>query len=405
MRRVVITGMGIVSSIGNTANAVAQALRAGKSGITFSPEFAELGFRCQVQAMPEIDLTGRIDKRIARFMADASKWCWIAAEEAIQDAALPADMLSNIRTGLIVGSGGPSTRELVRAADVARSKGPKRVGPFAVPKAMSSTTSATLSTGLKIKGMSYSISSACTTSLHCIGDAAQQIMWGTQDTMIAGGGEELDWTQSVMFDAMGAMSSKYNDTPELASRAFDANRDGFVIAGGAGIVILEERQQALARGANIHAEITGYAATSDGHDMVAPSGEGAERAMRLAMGQSQAPIDYINPHATSTPAGDGTEIAAIRRVFGETDMPAISATKSMTGHSLGGAGAQEAIYALLMMKHGFIAPSINIETIDPEIDGANIITKTTKAELNSVMSNSFGFGGTNGSVIMTKDVG
>ncbi|PHS27266.1 MAG: beta-ketoacyl-[acyl-carrier-protein] synthase I [Robiginitomaculum sp.] len=402
MRRVVITGMGIISSIGNTTEEVHQALRAGKSGVTSAPEFTELGFRCQVQAAPKIDLTGRIDKRIARFMEDASKWCWIAAEDAINDAGLEENQVSNIRTGLIVGSGGPSTKELVRAADVARAKGPKRVGPFAVPKAMSSTTSATLSTGLKIKGMSYSISSACTTSLHCIGDAAQQIMWGTQDTMIAGGGEELHWSQSVMFDAMGAMSSKYNDTPTKASRAFDANRDGFVIAGGAGIVILEEREQAIARGANIYAEITGYAATSDGHDMVAPSGEGAERAMRLAMAQSKSPIDYINPHATSTPAGDGTEIAAIRRVFGESDMPAVSATKSMTGHSLGGAGAQEAIYSLLMMKHGFIAPSINIETIDPEIDGANIITKTTKAELNTVMSNSFGFGGTNGSVIFSR---
>jgi 3-oxoacyl-[acyl-carrier-protein] synthase-1 len=405
MRRVVITGLGIVSSIGNNANEVHQALRAGKSGVSFAPEFSELGFRCHVQAMPDIDLTGRIDKRIARFMADASKWCWIAAEEAIADSGLSPEQISNPRTGLIVGSGGPSTKELVRAADVTRAKGPRRVGPFAVPKAMSSTTSATLSTGLKIKGMSYSISSACTTSLHCMGSAAEQIMWGNQDIMIAGGGEELDWTQSVMFDAMGAMSSKYNDTPETASRAFDANRDGFVIAGGSGIVILEEREAALARGADIYAEITGYAATSDGHDMVAPSGEGAERAMRLAMEQSSTKIDYINPHATSTPAGDGTEIAAIRRVFGESDMPAISATKSMTGHSLGGAGAQEAIYCLLMMKHGFIAPSINIDTIDPEIDGANIITKTTEANLHSVMSNSFGFGGTNGSVIMTKDEG
>jgi 3-oxoacyl-[acyl-carrier-protein] synthase-1 len=337
--------------------------------------------------MPDIDLTGRIDKRIARFMADASKWCWIAAEEAIADSGLSSEQISNPRTGLIVGSGGPSTKELVRAADVTRAKGPRRVGPFAVPKAMSSTTSATLSTGLKIKGMSYSISSACTTSLHCMGSAAEQIMWGNQDIMIAGGGEELDWSQSVMFDAMGAMSSKYNDTPETASRAFDANRDGFVIAGGSGIVILEEREAAIARGADIYAEITGYAATSDGHDMVAPSGEGAERAMRLAMAQSTAKIDYINPHATSTPAGDGTEIAAIRRVFGESDMPAISATKSMTGHSLGGAGAQEAIYSLLMMKHGFIAPSINIDTIDPEIDGANIITETTEANLHSVLYN------------------
>jgi 3-oxoacyl-[acyl-carrier-protein] synthase-1 len=402
MRRVVITGLGIVSSIGNNADEVHASLRAGKSGIGHAEDFAELGFRSQVKAMPDIDLTGRIDKRIARFMADASKWCWIAAEEAIKDAGLTPEQVSNPRTGLIVGSGGPSTEELLRVSDITRAKGPRRVGPFAVPKAMSSTTSATLSTGLKIKGMSFSISSACTTSLHCIGSATEQIQWGKQDIMIAGGGEELHWNMSVMFDAMGAMSSKYNDTPQLSSRAFDANRDGFVIAGGAGIVILEEREAAIARGADIYAEVTGYAATSDGHDMVAPSGEGAERAMRLAMETSKMPIDYINPHATSTPAGDGTEIAAIRRVFGESNMPAISATKSMTGHSLGGAGAQEAIYSLLMMKHGFIAPSINIETMDPEIDGANIITKTTKAELNSVMSNSFGFGGTNGSVIFSK---
>ncbi|PHR58333.1 MAG: beta-ketoacyl-[acyl-carrier-protein] synthase I [Robiginitomaculum sp.] len=408
MRRVVITGIGIVSSIGNNAEEVHQALRAGRSGIIPAPDFAELGFRCQVKAIPDIDLTGKIDKRIARFMEDASKWCWTAAEEAIADAGLTPEQVSTPRTGLIVGSGGPSTKELLRAADVTRTKGPKRVGPFAVPKAMSSTTSATLATGLKIKGMSYSISSACTTSLHCMGAATEQIQWGKQDIMIAGGGEEVHWNMSVMFDAMGAMSSKYNDTPQLASRAFDANRDGFVIAGGAGIVILEEREAAIARGANIYAEVTGYAATSDGHDMVAPSGEGAERAMLLALEQAKldkSQIDYINPHATSTPAGDGTEIAAIRRVFGESDMPAISATKSMTGHSLGGAGAQEAIYSLLMMKHGFIAPSINIETIDPEIDGANIITKTTDAELNAVMSNSFGFGGTNGSIIMTKHEG
>lgn len=406
MRRVVITGIGIVSSIGNNANEVHQALRAGKSGVGHAADFAELGFRSQIKALPDIDLTGRIDKRIARFMADASKWCWIAAEEAINDAGLTPEQISNPRTGLIVGSGGPSTEELLRAADVTRTKGPRRVGPFAVPKAMSSTTSATLATGLKIKGMSYSISSACTTSLHCMGSATEQIQWGKQDIMIAGGGEELHWNMSVMFDAMGAMSSKYNDAPETASRAFDANRDGFVIAGGAGIVVLEEREAALARGATIYAEVTGYAATSDGHDMVAPSGEGAERAMRLVLAQSGLDkVDYINPHATSTPAGDGTEIAAIRRVFGENTMPPISATKSMTGHSLGGAGAQEAIYALLMMKHGFIAPSINIDTIDPEIDGANIITKTTDAELRSVMSNSFGFGGTNGSIIMSKDEG
>lgn len=405
MRRVVITGLGIISSIGLDADEVAASLRAGKSGIQAHPKFQEMGFRSQIAAAPpELDLKALIDKRILRFMGEGSAWSWLAAEQAIKDSGLEEHEISNPRTGLIVGSGGPSTETLVNAADIARAKGVKRIGPLAVPKAMSSTGSATLSTGLKIKGLNYSISSACTTSLHCIGAAAEQIQWNKQDVMIAGGGEELFWSMSALFDAMGAMSSKYNDTPTRASRAFDADRDGFVIAGGAGIVIIEEREHALARGAKIYAEITGYAATSDGYDMVQPSGEGAARAMQLAMQTSAEKIDYINPHATSTPVGDVAEMKAIRSIFGD-NMPAISATKSMTGHSLGGAGAQEAIYSLLMMRDGFIAPSINVENLDPELDGYNIITKPTNAELNTVMSNSFGFGGTNGSVIFSRHSG
>jgi 3-oxoacyl-[acyl-carrier-protein] synthase I len=402
MRRVVITGMGIISSIGLDVDTVSASLQAGKSGVAAAPVFAEMGFRSQIAALPPaMDLKAMIDKRLLRFMADGSAWCWLAAEQAIKDSGLEAHEVSNPRTGLIVGTGGPSTEILIKSADIARQKGVKRVGPFAVPKAMSSTGSATLATGLKIKGLSYSISSACTTSLHCIGAAAEQIQWNKQDVMVAGGGEELFWGMSTLFDAMGAMSSKYNDTPTRASRAFDADRDGFVIAGGAGIVIVEEREHALARGASIYAEITGYGATSDGFDMVQPSGEGAARAMKLAMETTPDPIDYINPHATSTPVGDIREMQAIRDVFGK-DTPAISGTKSMTGHSLGGAGAQESIYSLLMMRDGFIAPSINVDNLDPEIDGTNIITQTTKAELNTVMSNSFGFGGTNGSVIFSR---
>ncbi len=402
MRRVVITGMGIISSIGLDLDTVSASLKAGKSGVKAAPVFTEMGFRSQVAAPPPaLNLKELIDKRLLRFMADGSAWCWLAAEQAIKDAGLEENEVSNPRTGLIVGTGGPSTEVLIRSADIAREKGVKRIGPFAVPKAMSSTGSATLATGFKIKGLSYSISSACTTSLHCIGAAAEQVQWDKQDVMIAGGGEELFWAMSALFDAMGAMSSKYNDTPERASRAFDVNRDGFVIAGGAGIVIVEEREHALARGAKIYAEITGYGATSDGFDMVQPSGEGALRAMKLAMKTAPGPIDYINPHATSTPVGDIAEMKAIRALFGD-NMPALSGTKSMTGHCLGGAGAQEGIYSLLMMRDGFIAPSINIENLDPEFEGANIITKTTKAELNTVMSNSFGFGGTNGSVIFSR---
>jgi 3-oxoacyl-[acyl-carrier-protein] synthase I len=402
MRRVVITGMGIISSIGLDLDEVSASLKVGKSGVKAAPVFTEMGFRSQIAAPPpELNLKELIDKRLLRFMADGSAWCWLAAEQAIKDSGLEESEVSNPRTGLIVGTGGPSTEVLIRSADIARAKGVKRIGPFAVPKAMSSTGSATLATGFKIKGLSYSISSACTTSLHCIGAATEQIQWDKQDVIIAGGGEELFWAMSALFDAMGAMSSKYNDTPERASRAFDVDRDGFVIAGGAGIVIVEEREHALARGAKIYAEITGYGATSDGYDMVQPSGEGAERAMKLAMATAPTPIDYINPHATSTPVGDTAEMRAIRDVFGD-NMPALSGTKSMTGHCLGGAGAQEAIYCLLMMRDGFIAPSINIENLDPEFNGANIITAPTMAELNTVMSNSFGFGGTNGSVIFSR---
>ncbi|MBA4801201.1 MAG: beta-ketoacyl-ACP synthase I [Euryhalocaulis sp.] len=403
MRRVVVTGMGIVSPIGSTLDDVSKSLQDGRSGVVRAEEYAEMGFRCQVHADPGLDPAGIVDKRDLRFMGDGAAWAWIAARDAIKDAGLSEDEVSNPRTGLIVGTGGPSTEAIVKAADVTREKGPKRVGPFAVPKAMTSTGSAPLATSFKIKGMSYSIASACTTSLHCMGNAAEQIQWGKQDIMIAGGGEELDWTLSVLFDAMGAMSSKYNDTPERASRAFDANRDGFVIAGGAGIVILEEYERAKARGANIYAEVTGYGATSDGADMVAPSGEGAERAMRLALETVDSKIDYLNPHATSTPVGDIAEAKAVARVFGD-DGPAISGTKSMTGHSLGAAGAQEAIYSLLMMRDGFIAPSINVEEMDPDIAATKIdvATETRQAKLDTVMSNSFGFGGTNGSLVMRR---
>ncbi len=403
MRRVAVTGLGIVSCIGSSADAVAESLKAGRSGIAFNAEQAERGFKSQVAGDPGLDPATLIDKRMLRFEADGAAWCHIALDQAIADAKLEPGEISHERTGLVIGTGGPSTRAIVAAADIAREKGPRRVGPFAVPKAMSSTASATLSTHFQIKGVSFSISSACTTSLHCIGEAAEMIRAGRQDIVFAGGGEELDWTLSVLFDAMGAMSSAYNDTPHKASRAFDVNRDGFVIAGGAGVVVLEDWDRAKARGAHIYAEVAGYAATSDGHDMVQPSGEGAARAMRQAQaGLGGRAIDYINPHATSTPVGDVREMAAIREVFGEgSDMPAISATKSMTGHSLGGAGAQEAIYSLLMMRDGFIAPSINVDDLDPELGSANIITTKQDRALHAVMSNSFGFGGTNGSVVFT----
>ncbi|MGJ8563918.1 MAG: beta-ketoacyl-ACP synthase I [Alphaproteobacteria bacterium] len=406
MRRVVVSGLGIVSCIGNNAAEVAASLKAGRSGIRRDEKQAELGFRSQVSGRPTLNPKEHVDKRSFRFMGEAAGWSAVAMQQALEDAGLTDEQISDPRIGIIAGSGGPSSSEIVRAADITRkNNSPKRIGPFAVPKAMSSTISATLATHFKIKGVNYSITSACTTSLHCIGAAVEQIQWGKQDMVFAGGGEELEWPMTSLFDAMGAMSSKYNDTPETASRAFDVSRDGFVIAGGAGMVVLEEYEHAKARGAKIYAEVTGYAATSDGYDMVAPSGEGAERAMNMALKDAAtrgvSGVDYINPHATSTPVGDVAETGAIHRVFGENG-PMISATKSMTGHSLGGAGVQESIYSLLMMDGGFVAPSINIETLDPELPKVNIVQETRDAKLKSVMSNSFGFGGTNGSVIFTK---
>jgi 3-oxoacyl-[acyl-carrier-protein] synthase-1 len=401
MRRVVVTGMGIVSCIGDTLDDVSASLKAGKSGITFNEKHAELKFRSQVSGRPELVAKDFIEKRSYRFMADASGWSAVAMQRAIDDSGLEEKHISHEKTGIIAGSGGPSTLVLFNSAEIAREKGPKRIGPFAVPKAMSSTVSATLATHFKILGVNYSISSACTTSLHCIGAAAEQIQWGKQDVMFAGGGEELEWPMASLFDAMGAMSSKYNDTPELASRAFDVNRDGFVISGGAGMVVLEEYEHAKKRGAPILAEITGYSATSDGYDMVAPNGIGARRAMQDALKDAGHGVDYINPHATSTPVGDVKECGAIAEVFGE-DGPMISATKSMTGHSLGAAGAQEAIYSLIMMRDGFVAPSINVFDLDPELPKLNIVQETRDADLKAIMSNSFGFGGTNGSVIMKK---
>ncbi|MBI1359689.1 MAG: beta-ketoacyl-ACP synthase I [Alphaproteobacteria bacterium] len=404
LRRVVVTGMGIVSSIGDSIKEVTESLKNGVSGISFAQEYADRGFRSQVYGKPRINPADHIDKRAMRFMGDGAAFCYMALQQAIAAAGLTESTISHPRTGLIVGTGGPSTREIVRAADVAREKSPKRIGPFAVTKAMSSTASATLSTLFKILGVNYSISSACTTSLHCIGAATEQIQWGKQDVMFAGGGEELDWTLSALFDGMGAMSSKYNDAPQRASRAFDADRDGFVIAGGGGIVVLEEYEHARRRGAEIYGEVVGYGATSDGHDMVAPSGEGGLRAMKLALETAGRAPDYLNPHATSTPAGDMVELDSVRKLFGQeaAEQPMISATKSMTGHSLGGAGVQELIYSLLMMKERFVAPSINIDTLDPLAYGVNIIREARDAVINLVMSNSFGFGGTNGSIMVAK---
>jgi len=400
MRRVAITGIGIVSSIGNTKEDVTDSLRESRSGVVAAQDYADLGFRSRVYAPVTLDWEAIVDRRAARFLADGTAYAHVAMEQAIADAGLTPEEISDERTGLIVGSGGPSAKTIVSAADTTRDKGPKRIGPFAVPKAMSSGPSAVLSTWFKIRGINYSISSACATSTHCIGAAAEQIMLGRQDVMFAGGCEELDWTLSDLFDAMGAMSSKFNDTPSVASRAYDRDRDGFVIAGGAGMLVLEDLDRARARGAPIYAEITGYAANSDGHDMVAPSGEGAVRCMRLAMegfdGRRPGKIDYLNPHGTGTPVGDEKEIGAITEVFG-ADMPPISSTKSLTGHSLGAAGVQEAIYCLLMMKSGFIAKSAHIDNIDPAFAGANIVRETiSNARLDTVMSNSFGFGGTNG---------
>ena len=404
MRRVVVTGMGIVSSIGNNTQEVVASLREAKSGITAASTYQQMGFRSQVEGSLKIDLEATVDRRARRFMGDGAAYCWIAMNQAMADAGLEQNDVSNDRTGLIVGSGGPSTKAIVAAADAARdpAKGVKRIGPFAVPKAMSSTCSANLSTWFKTRGVNYSISSACSTSANCIGNAAEMIQWGKQDIMFAGGGEELDWTLSELFDAMGAMSSKYNATPEKASRAYDKNRDGFVISGGGGILVLEELEHARARGAKIYAELVGYGATADGADMVAPSGEGAVRCMRMAIEKVRGPIDYINPHATSTPVGDIPEINAIREVFGE-NMPPISATKSLTGHSQGAAGVHEAIYTLLMMQNGFICESANIEEIDPEVASANIVRKRIdNANIRTAVSNSFGFGGTNASLVFQK---
>jgi 3-oxoacyl-[acyl-carrier-protein] synthase I len=404
MRRVVVTGLGIVSSIGNNAEEVTDSLRHAESGIVRAEDYVRLGFRSQVHGSLKIDLDQIVDRRARRFQGDGAGYCWVAMTQAIADSGLTEKEVSHPRTGLIVGTGGPSTKAIVAAADTARdpAKGPKRIGPFAVPKAMSSTASANLSTWFKTKGINYSISSACSTSANCIGNAAEMIQWGKQDIMFAGGGEELDWTLSELFDAMGAMSSKFNATPEKASRAYDKNRDGFVISGGGGIVVLEELEHARARGAKIYAELTGYGATADGADMVAPSGEGAVRCMKMALEGVRGPVDYINPHATSTPVGDVPEINAIREVFGEKTPP-ISATKSLTGHSQGAAGAHEAIYTLLMMQNDFICESANIEELDPAVEGANIVRRRIdNVKINTALSNSFGFGGTNASLVFQR---
>ncbi len=404
MRRVVVTGMGIVSSIGNTVQEVTASLREAKSGIVSADKYRELGFRCQVHGQPNYDLD-TVDRRVRRFMGDGGAWNYVAMQQAITDSGLDEKDVKNERTGIIMGSGGPSTKTIVAAADTTREKGPKRVGPFAVPPSMSSAHSAVLATPFGIRGVNYTISSACATSAHCIGNAAEMIQWNKQDVMFAGGGEELDWTLSVLFDAMGAMSSKYNDRPATASRAYDKNRDGFVIAGGAGVVVLEELEHAKARGAKIYAELVGYGATSDGYDMVAPSGEGAVRCMRQAMSTVKGAIDYINPHGTSTPVGDAKEIEAIREVFG-AKIPPISSTKSLTGHSLGATGVQEAIYSLLMMQNGFLCESANIEELDPAFEGVPILRKRVdNAKVDTVMSNSFGFGGTNATLVFQRHNG
>jgi 3-oxoacyl-[acyl-carrier-protein] synthase-1 len=401
MRRVVVTGMGIVSSIGNNVQEVLKSLKEAQSGIRQAAEYVQRGFRCQVHGAPQLNPADLVDKRVMRFMGDGAGWNYVAMDQAIRDACLDKADVSNDRTGLIMGSGGPSTRAIVAAADATREKGAKRVGPFAVPKAMSSTASATLATPFEIKGVNYSISSACATSAHCIGNAYEMIQWGKQDLMFAGGSEELDWTLSVLFDAMGAMSSNYNATPERASRAFDIARDGFVIAGGAGVVVLEELQRAKARGAKIYAEVAGYGATSDGVDMVQPSGEGAARCMRMAMRTLDRPVDYLNPHATSTPIGDAKEMEAVRDAFGDR-LPLISSTKSLTGHSLGAAGVQEAIYSILMMNQGFVCESAHIDEIDPAFADLPIVRERTETKIDCALSNSFGFGGTNASLAFTK---
>ena len=402
MRRVVVTGLGIVSSIGNNADEVTTSLYQAKSGIRLAETQKAMGFRSQVEGAVVIDLDALIDRRAKRFMGDTAAYAFIAMEQALKDSGLEEKDVINPKTGLIVGSGGPSTRTLFVADKIAEATGPKKIGPFAVPKCMSSTCSAVLSTWFKIKGVNYSISTACSTSAHCIGNAAELIQWGKQDVMFAGGGEELDWTLSALFDAMGAMSSKFNDTPATASRAFDTNRDGFVIAGGGAVVVLEELEHALARGAKIYCELVGYGATSDGHDMVAPSGEGAVRCMQQALATVKGPVDYINAHGTSTPVGDVTEVKAMREVFG-AKIPFVNSTKSLTGHSLGAAGAQEAIYSILQMQGDFIAESANITELDPALGDAPIVRKRIdNAKLERVLSNSFGFGGTNATLVFER---
>ncbi|MCA0000636.1 MULTISPECIES: beta-ketoacyl-ACP synthase I [unclassified Mesorhizobium] len=403
MRRVVVTGLGIVSSIGNNANEVQASLHDAKSGISFSDSFAEHGFRCQVWGAPTLDPSAMIDRRAMRFLSQGAAWNHVAMDQAIADAGLGESDITSERTGIVMGSGGPSTRTIVEAAETTLKNGsPKRIGPFAVPKAMSSTASATLATWFKIHGVNYSISSACSTSAHCIGNGYELIQWGKQDMVFAGGHEDLDWTMSDLFDAMGAMSSKYNDRASAASRAYDLDRDGFVIAGGAGVLVLEELEHAKARGAKIYAEIVGYGATSDGFDMVAPSGEGAVRCMRQALATVTTPVDYINTHGTSTPVGDSREMGAIREVFGEK-MPFITSTKSLTGHSLGAAGVQESIYSILMMQGGFIGESAHIETLDPEFEGMPVVRKRIdNARIDTVLSNSFGFGGTNATLVFQR---
>ncbi len=405
MRRVVVTGMGIVSCIGTDTAAVLGSLREGRSGITFSEEYRDMGFRSHVWGKPEIDLKAAVDRRVMRFMGGGAAYNYVAMEQAIADSGLSDGEVSNERTAIITGSGGPSTKNQVEAADIARRGKPKKVGPFMVPRAMSSTNSATLATAFKIKGLSYSISSACSTSAHCIGNAAEMIQWDKSDIVFAGGGEELHWSLSVLFDAMPALSSGYNDTPDRASRAFDADRDGFVIAGGAGVLVMEEYERAKARGAHIYAELAGYGATSDGHDMVQPSGEGAVRCMKMAMQDLDCPVDYINTHGTSTPVGDAKELEAIRQTFQDIgqDIPPFNSTKSLTGHSLGATGAQESIYCLLMMENNFLCASAHIENLEPEVgDMPIILERRDDVQLNAVMSNSFGFGGTNATLVFKR---
>ena len=401
MKRAVITGIGIVSSIGNDKKEVLESLKTGRSGIKHNEEFAEYKLRSQVSGHIDIDTKAHVDRKAYRFMGDAAAYSYIAMAEAVSDSGLTEDQISHPRTGLVVGSGGGSSKYQVEAADILREKGVKRVGPYMVPRTMASTASACLATPFKIKGVNYSISSACATSAHCIGNAVEQIQLGKQDVVFAGGGEELHWTLAMEFDAMGALSTKYNETPELASRTYDANRDGFVISGGGGIVVVEELEHALARGAHIYGEVVGYGATSDGYDMVAPSGEGAVRCMQQAMETVDGEIDYLNTHGTSTPVGDVKELGAIQEVFGGKS-PAISATKAMTGHALGAAGVHEAIFSLLMLENNFVAPSINVEELDEQAKGLDIVTEKRDVELNTVMSNSFGFGGTNATLVMQK---